>query len=94
MFITPQIRLSEEQTKANGKSYTYYYTVESSLPMIKSGHASELSVVFAHPEIKDFTGREYDEAFCKTMRKMWIQFAKTGCPSLTAEQSPDGKAHE
>jgi para-nitrobenzyl esterase len=28
------------------------------------------------------------------MRKMWIQFAKTGNPSLSAEISPDGKAHE
>ena len=94
MFIAPQIRLSEEQTKAGGKSYTYYYTVESSVPMIKSGHASELSVVFNHPEINDFTGRVYDEPFSKTMRKMWIQFAKTGNPSLSAEISPDGKAHE
>jgi para-nitrobenzyl esterase len=25
---------------------------------------------------------------------MWIQFAKTGNPSLTAEMSPDGKAKE
>lgn len=94
LFIAPQIRLSEEQTKAGGKSYTYFYTVESSLPMIKSGHASELSVVFAHPELNDFTGRAYDETFCKTMRKMWIQFAKTGNPSLTTDMSPDGKAHE
>ncbi|MBR2203293.1 MAG: carboxylesterase family protein [Prevotella sp.] len=94
MFIAPQIRLSEEQVKAGGKSYTYYYTVESSVPMLKSGHASELSVVFNHPEISDFTGRAYDETFCKTMRKMWIQFAKTGNPSLTAAQSPDGKAKE
>jgi len=94
MFIAPQIRLSEEQTKAGGKSYTYYYSVESALPMIKSGHASELSVVFNHPELNDFTGRAYDETFCKTMRRMWVQFAKTGNPSLTAEQSPDGKAKE
>ena len=94
MFIAPQIRLSELQTQAGGKSYTYYYRVESSQPFIKAGHASELSVVFAHPELDDFTGRLYDEAFCKTVRKMWIQFAKTGNPSLTADQSPDGKAKE
>ena len=94
MFIAPQIRLSDVQAKVGGKSFTYYYTVESSLPMIKSGHASELSVVFAHPELNDFTGREYDATFCKTMRKMWVQFVKTGNPSLTAEMSPDGKAKE
>ena len=94
MFIAPQIRLSEEQTKAGGKSYTYYYRVESSQPLIKAGHASELSVVFAHPELKEFTGRAYDETFCKTVRKMWVQFAKTGNPSLSADLSPDGKVKE
>ena len=51
-------------------------------------------MVFAHPEIQEFTGRAYDETFSKTMRKMWIQFAKTGNPSLSAAESPDGKAHE
>ena len=94
MFIAPQIRLSEEQTKAGGKSYTYYYRVESAQPYIKAGHASEMSVVFAHPEMDEFTGRAYDETFCKTMRKMWVQFAKTGNPSLSASESPDGKAKE
>ena len=94
MFIAPQIRLSDEQTKAGGKSYTYYYRVESSQPLIKAGHASELSVVFAHPEFDEFTGRAYDETFCKTVRKMWVQFAKTGNPSLSADISPDGKAKE
>ena len=33
MFIAPQIRLSEAQAQAGGKSYTYYYTVESAVPM-------------------------------------------------------------
>ena len=28
------------------------------------------------------------------MRKMWVQFARTGNPSLSAEQSHDGKAKE
>ena len=40
------------------------------------------------------TGRAFDETFCKTMRKMWVQFAKTGNPSLSAEISPDGKVKE
>ena len=94
MFVAPQIRLSEEQVKAGGKSYTYYYMVESSQPLIKAGHASELSVMFAHPELTEFTGRAFDETFCQTVRKMWVQFAKTGNPSLSADISPDGKAKE
>lgn len=93
MFIAPQIRLSEEQTKAGGKSYTYYLTPESALPLIKCGHMIEVPILFKHPEIRDFSGRAFDEAFSKTMRKMWVQFARTGDPSLTADISPDGKAH-
>ncbi|MBE6095602.1 MAG: carboxylesterase family protein [Schwartzia succinivorans] len=93
-FIAPLFRLSENQTKAGGKSYTYYFTVESSVPMVKSAHAVELATVFNHPKDTQFTGRTFDETFSKTMRKMWVQFAKTGNPSLSAKDSPDGKAHE
>ncbi len=28
------------------------------------------------------------------MRKMWVQFAKCGNPSLSADISPDGRAYE
>ena len=61
---------------------------------MKCGHATELASVFKHPEETLFTGRAFDETFSKTMRKMWVQFAKTGNPSLSADISPDGKAHE
>ena len=92
VFIAPLFRLLENQAKAGGKTYAYYFTVESSLPLLKSGHAVELSTVFNHPEETGVTGRQFDETFSKTMRRMWVQFAKTGNPSLNAEQSPDGKA--
>ena len=93
-FIAPLFRLSENQTKAGGKSYTYYFTVESAVPLMKSGHAVELPTLFKQPADPQITGREFDETFSKIMRKMWVQFAKTGNPSLSAEISPDGKAHE
>ena len=93
-FNVPIIKLSECQTKAGGKAFTYYFTPESPDPIMKCGHAIELSVVFNHPEMTADTGRAFDETFCKTMRKMWVQFAKTGNPSLSAEISPDGKAKE
>lgn len=93
-FIAPTIRISEEQSKAGGKCYTYYFTPESPDPIMKCGHAIELAVVFNHPEFTADTGRAFDETFCKTMRAMWVQFAKTGCPSLSATESPDGKAKQ
>ena len=93
-FNVPIIKLSECQTMGGGKAFTYYFTPESPDPIMKCGHAIELSVVFNHPEMTADTGRAFDETFCKTMRKMWVQFAKTGNPSLSAEISPDGKAKE
>ena len=35
-----------------------------------------------------------NKTFSKTMRKMWVQFAKTGNPSLPKDISPDGKVKE
>ena len=93
-FNAPLIRTAENQVKGGGKTYVYYFRVESSVPLLKSGHAIELSELFNHPEDTFVTGRQFDETFSKTMRRMWVQFAKTGNPSLTAEQSPDGKAKE
>ncbi|MBQ7585078.1 MAG: carboxylesterase family protein [Desulfovibrionaceae bacterium] len=93
-FNAPIIRLSENQTMAGGKSYTYYFTPESSLPIMKCGHSIELAGIFNHPEMTYDTGRIFDKTFSKTMRKMWVQFAKTGNPSLSANLSPDGKAKD
>ena len=78
-FIEGTIKMSESQTMGGGKSYTYYYRVESSDPIRKSAHFEEVPIVFAHQECVE--GRPYDPSFSKAMRKMWVQFARTGCPS-------------
>ena len=78
-FIEGAIRMSECQTLAGGKSYTYYYRVESSDLIRKSAHFEEVPIVFGHPECIE--GRPYDPAFSKAMRGMWVQFARTGVPS-------------
>ena len=93
-FIAPLFRMSENQTGAGGKSFTYFFTPESSLPLMKCAHSTEIAVVLNRPEETIYTGRAYDETFARTMRKMWVQFAKTGNPSLSAEISPDGRAKE
>ena len=46
------------------KSYTYFYRVVSSNPILKSAHFEEVPIVFAHPE--HIEGRQYDATFCKT----------------------------
>ena len=93
VFIAPLFRMSENQTIGGGRNFTYFFTPESSVLLIKSGHSVEITTVFNHPEETLVTGRQFDATFSKTLRRMWVQFAKTGDPSLTAAQSPDGKEH-
>jgi len=94
LFVAPLFRMSENQTMAGGRSYTYFFTPESSIPNMHCAHTIEISTVFNHPEETLVTGRQFDETFSKILRRMWIQFAKCGDPSLSADISPDGKAHE
>ena len=94
MFKAPMIRMSENHTMGGGKSYSYYFTPESSVPNMWCAHTIEISTVFNHPEETLVSGRRFDETFGKILRRMWIQFAKTGNPSLSADISPDGKAYE
>ena len=58
------------------------------MTLLRCGHAVEFLTLFKNP---DEGMRNFDETFSKTMRKMWVQFAKTGDPSLSADISPDGK---
>ena len=83
-FNAPFIRTVENQAATGGKAYAYFFRV-------RSGHGNELTTVLDHPEMND---PAIDETFSKTLRKMWVQFAKTGDPSLSADISPDGKSHE
>lgn len=93
-FNGPLIRQSEEQAKAGGKSFTYYFSTEARDPVLRSGHGVEVATVLGKPELGKEQGMDFDETFSKVVRAMWVQFAKCGDPSLTAEMSPDGKAHE
>ncbi|MBQ6297554.1 MAG: carboxylesterase family protein [Selenomonadaceae bacterium] len=90
-FNAPVIKLAKSLTHGGGKSYAYYFTPEASLPIMKCGHSIEIAGIFNHTDITADTGRVFDETFSKTMRKMCVQFVKTGNPSLSAEISPDGK---
>jgi len=91
VFIAPMFRLSESQALGGGRAYAYFFTPESSVPLMRCAHTMEINTVFNHPEETFMTGRRLDETFSKTLRRMWIQFAKIGDPSLAADISPDGQ---
>jgi para-nitrobenzyl esterase len=63
-------------------------------PQRQGGHGVEVPTVFGKPELGKPLGLDFDETFSRTLRDMWVQFARCGNPSLSAEASPDGKAKE
>ena len=91
-FIAPAFRMSEVHSSAGGRTYHYLFRVENPNTYFLSGHAAELASVFNNPQNTFFSGRVYDDTFNHTMQRMWVNFAKNGDPSLTAEESPTGKA--
>ena len=91
-FLAPVFRMSENHTAAGGKTYHYYFRVEACMQYFLSGHAAELPAVFNNPQDVFFSGRPYDDTFNHTLQRMWVNFAKTGEPSLTEKESPTGRA--
>lgn len=91
-FIAPAFRMSECHTAAGGRTYHYFFRAEATMTHFLSGHAAELPAVLDNPQDTFFTGRAYDDTFNHTMQRMWVNFARSGDPSLTAEESPTGEA--
>ena len=83
-FTAPLLRTVENQAAAGGRAYAYFFTA-------RSGHGGELTTVLCHPEMDEAAA---DETFAKVIRKMWVQFAETGDPSLPEDISPDGRPKE
>ena len=81
------------ESENGGSIYSYLFRVESSEPYIRSGHSVELPGLFGNP-CKMLCGRTFDEKLGTLMQRMWINFAKTGNPSVPAEESPYGEAFD
>ena len=91
-FVAPAFRMSENHSAAGGRVFHYLFRVETPIPHFYSGHAAELACVLDNPRCTFYSGRPYDDTFNHTVQRMWVNFAKTGDPSLTAEESPTGEA--
>jgi para-nitrobenzyl esterase len=90
MFRIPSIRLAENQTKHNKKTYMYLFAWPSPMKGGKYGamHALELAFVFGillPQDVGIFPKRtEETEALSKTVMDTWIAFARNGNPNHPA----------
>lgn len=82
MFRLPAIYQAEGHSKNNGNVYMYYWKEESKIPLYKACHAVELAYVFYNINETIYTGEKADEKLARDISTMWVNFAKTGNPSL------------
>ena len=91
-YTAPVLRQSEELAKGGGKVFHYQSFLAAAPPGMGAMHSQEVSVVFNNLDYQTVSCRDVDRTFARTMQRMWVNFAKKGNPSLTAEESPTGKA--
>lgn len=82
LFRIPAMEQAVRHASAGGKSYTYFWTQRGANKMIGASHAIELSYIFNNPEEVIYTGNVYNEELADKVQTMWVNFARTGDPSL------------
>lgn len=76
-------RLEAETHAANGQNaYVYYFTEEANDPDLKSCHGYDLGFVLGN--VDEASAKDIPAAYklSEIMQQMWVNFAKTGDPSL------------
>ena len=82
MFRLPAIAQAENHSENKGNVYMYYWKEESKIPLYKACHAVELAYVFYNIDETIYIGEQADEGLARAVSTMWVNFAKTGNPSL------------
>lgn len=82
LFRIPAMEQAARHAAAGGRSFTYYWTQRGANKTIGASHAIELSYIFNNPEEVIYTGNVYNEELADKVQHMWVNFARTGNPSL------------
>ena len=88
--------ISHGATEGTGKNYLYYFTTESHRNPkeyqgfnIGSCHAAEVSYVLNNLHWPEVSGPNQSPEFADILQRMWINFAKTGDPSIPGIEWPE-----
>ena len=82
MFRLPAVFQSDAHTDNGGKAFFYNWKVPSAIRYYGACHAVELAYVFGNLDETIFTGEKADGRISGLVQQMWVNFAKTGNPSL------------
>ena len=82
MFRQPAIFQAAAHAESGGRAFLYLWKIRSSIPRYRACHAVELSYVFGNTEDTIYTGTPADPELSSRVQQMWVNFAKSGDPSL------------
>lgn len=82
MFRLPAIYQAENHHSNGGHAYMYYWLEKSMIPHYKACHAVELAYVFNNIDETIYIGQQADFNLSLKVSNMWVNFAKTGNPSI------------
>ena len=82
LFRLPAIAMAESHARAGGNTYMYYWKYPSAIPYWGACHAVELAYVFNNLDQTIYTGNNIDPQLAANVQDMWVNFAKTGDPSI------------
>ncbi len=97
LFRAGQMYQAIAHAKQGGKEFFYRVDKEVEGPkqeILKACHAVELPFLFGNFDKEQAKDTKENRAYAKQLQRMWVNFAKTGNPSLSAADNPDGKAVE
>ena len=82
LFRQPAVRQATAHASHGNPTYTYYWKQPSAIPDLLACHAVELSYVFGNLDDTVYTGQRADEELSDKVRRMWVNFAVSGDPSI------------
>lgn len=89
MFRLPAIKQAEGHSENGAKTYMYYWTKSSTIPLRGACHAVELAYIFGNYNTTIYTGLPASPLLSKAVQQMWVNFAKSGDPSIDGLHWPE-----
>ncbi|OKP89859.1 carboxylesterase family protein [Paenibacillus sp. P32E] len=83
MFRVPATVQASSHSKNGGNTYMYYWTYPSAKKYYGASHAMELAYVFNNLQETIYTGNNTNVELSSVVQNMWVNFAKTGNPSIS-----------
>lgn len=83
MFRLPMTKEAEYHSEAGGNTYVYLWKYPGESKKLGACHNIELAYTTGNLDINLFIGNKANPELAKKVHEMWVNFARTGDPSIS-----------